>query len=68
MWDGEKTPLCTYGMFMTFMTVAREPKTQIAGVTLLGQMSGMGRGNIPSNVTDLKFYAAVQKVRKSGGF
>ena len=44
------------------MMLAREPKTQIAGITLLGDMEDMTRKHAPGNWTEVKVYATFMRV------
>ena len=46
------------------MMLAREPKTQIAGITLLGDMEEMTRKHSPGNWTEVKMYATFMRVGK----
>lgn len=65
MWDAETYPFMktTKSTFLTYMTLAREPKTQIAGITLLGDMEDMTRKHAPGNWTEVKMYASFMRVR-----
>ena len=65
MWDADKYPFMrtTKSSFLTYMTLAREPKTQIAGITLLGDMEEMTRRHAPGNWTEVKMYASFLRVR-----
>ena len=67
MWDAETYPFMrtTKSTFLTYMTLAREPKTQIAGITLLGDMQEMTRKHAPGNWTEVKMYASFMRV---GGY
>ena len=56
MWDGNKYPVNTLGMFIVYMMLAREPKTQIAGITMVGDFTGVSRKHIPSTIPELKAY------------
>ena len=64
MWDAEKYPFMktTKLTFLNYMMMAREPKTQIAGITLLGDMEGMTRKHGPGNWTEFKAYASFMRV------
>ena len=64
MWDAERYPFMrtTKSTFLTYMTLAREPKTQIAGITLLGDMQEMTRKHAPGNWTEVKMYASFMRV------
>ena len=64
MWDAETYPFMktTKSTFLTYMTLAREPKTQIAGITLLGDMQEMTRKHAPGNWTEVKMYASFMRV------
>ena len=53
----------TYQSYITYMTLVREPKTQIAGITMLGDISGITRRHVPSNWNEAKLYAAFMRVR-----
>ena len=64
MWDAEKYPFMetTKSTFLTYMMLAREPKTQIAGITLLGDMEDMTKKHAPGNWTEVKVYSTFMRV------
>ena len=56
MWNAEKWSY-KEGMeafYVILLLLAREPKTQIAGVTLIADFTGMTRKHIATNLVDLK--------------
>ena len=63
MWDAEKYPYRDImNMFYVIcVTLAREPKTQLSGITLIGDMKGMTRKHVPSNWTDFTAWSNFMK-------
>ena len=56
MWNAEKWSYKS-GMeafYVILLLLAREPKTQIAGVTMIADFSGMSRKHIATNLEDIK--------------
>ena len=56
MWNAEKWSYKS-GMeafYVILLLLAREPKTQIAGVTMIADFSGMTRKHIAANLEDIK--------------
>ena len=66
MWDGEKYPYRDImNMFYVIcVMLAREPKTQIAGITMVGDMGGMSRKHVPNTWADITAWATFLKVNK----
>ncbi len=64
MWDSDRFPFATsMAMFYVLsMALAREPKTQVAGITMVGDMSGMTRKHVPSTWQHVQAWAAFMKV------
>jgi hypothetical protein len=64
MWDANKYPFMasTCQSFVVNMMLAREPKTQIAGITMLGDMTNMTRKHWPGNWTEVKLYSSFMRV------
>ena len=59
MWNAEKWSYKD-GMeafYVIMLLLAREPKTQIAGVTMIGDYSGMSRKHMATNLEDIKAWA-----------
>ena len=48
---------------MVYAMLAREPKTQIAGIATVGDFSGLTRKHIPFNWSEAKFYGSLIRVR-----
>ena len=59
MWDADRWSYKD-GMeafYVIMLLLAREPKTQIAGVTMIGDYSGMTRKHMATNLEDIKAWA-----------
>ena len=59
MWDAEKWSYKD-GMeafYVIMLLLSREPKTQLAGVTMIGDYSGMSRKHMATNLDDIKAWA-----------
>ena len=59
MWNAEKWSYKD-GMeafYIIMLLLSREPKTQIAGVTMIGDYSGMSRKHMATNLEDIKAWA-----------
>ena len=59
MWDAEKWSYRD-GMkafYIIMLLLSREPKTQLAGVTMIGDYSGMSRKHMATNLDDIKAWA-----------
>lgn len=65
MWDADKYPYKTIMemFYVLCMMLSREVKTQIAGITLVGDMAGMSRKHVPSTWSDVQSWATFMKVR-----
>jgi hypothetical protein len=64
MWDANKFPFMatTCQTFVVHMMLAREPKTKIAGITMLGDMNNMTRKHCRGNWTEGKLSSSFMKV------
>ena len=64
-WDAAKYPYKEImNMFYVLcVLLAQEPKTQIAGIALVGDMSGMTRRHVPSTWADITAWATFMKVQ-----
>jgi hypothetical protein len=59
MWNANKWPY-KKGMeafYVIMLLLSREPKTQIAGITMLGDYSGMSRKHMATNIEDIRAWA-----------
>ena len=59
MWDANQWSF-KRGMesfYVIMLLLAREPKTQIAGVTIIGDYSGMSRKHMATKLEDIKAWA-----------
>ena len=65
MWDADKWPYKSglEAVYVILLLLAREPKTQIAGVTMIGDYSGMSRKHMSTNLEDIKAWANLISVR-----
>ncbi|TRY67243.1 hypothetical protein TCAL_11788 [Tigriopus californicus] len=63
MWDADKYPYKTIMemFYVLCMMLSREVKTQIAGISLVGDMAGMTRKHVPSTWSDIQTWATFMK-------
>ena len=59
MWDANKWSFKQglEAFYVIALFLAREPKTQISGVTMIGDYSGMSRKHMTTNLEDMKAWA-----------
>lgn len=59
MWDVNKWPYKSgmEALYVIMLLLAREPKTQIAGVTMIGDFSGMSRKHMSTSLEDIRAWA-----------
>ena len=59
MWDANKWSFKQglEAFYVIALLLAREPKTQVAGVTMIGDYSGMSRKHMTTNLEDMKAWA-----------
>ena len=65
MWDAEKWPY-KKGMeafYAINLLLSREAKTQVAGITMIGDFSGMSRKHMSTNMEDIRAWSNLISVR-----
>ena len=67
MWDAEKWPY-KKGMeafYAINLLLSREAKTQVAGITMIGDFSGMSRKHMSTNMEDIRAWSNLISVIKA---
>ena len=64
MWDAEKWPYKSgmEALYAVALLMSREPKTQIAGITMIGDFSGMSRKHMSTYMEDIRAWADFMSV------